>query len=168
MLTEAQLEAINLKAQITTKICLDEELDIEIIKKFLTLEQNKTEIEKADGFFRMVLDILRVSEKKVLENINLHEIFVELCENEELGNFYFNFLNFMVNDDANSDLSDRLAELLKVNRILIPVSSSIKRLYLYQTLSIALSCHPLDIALINELNDELKDLNDLINSGDKK
>ena len=164
MLTPNQLKAINLKTQIMSKLCLDESLDIDVLKEFLLLENNTSEIQQMDAFFELTLDIMKSSEKKVFENIDLKNIFKELGKDELFANFYYDFLNFMINDSPNIELLIRLDNLLKIDYKILPVFSEIKQLYLYQTLSLALSCHPLNIDLINELNEELMELNNLIDN----
>ena len=87
MLTPNQLKAINLKTQIMSKLCLDESLDIDVLKEFLLLENNTSEIQQMDAFFELILDIIRSSEKKVFENIDLKNIFKELGKDELFANF---------------------------------------------------------------------------------
>lgn len=164
MLTENQLRAINLKAQIVSNLCQDKPLNMDMLKEFLLLENNDSEIAQIDSFFELVLDILKSSENKTFENIDLKAIFNAFDTKEGIGDFYYDFLNFMVNDDPNLELSLRLENLLKINYSIAPNFSNIKRLYLYQVLSLALSCYPLDIGLINKLNDELMVLNELNNN----
>lgn len=164
MLTENQLRAINLKAQIASNLCQDKPLDMDMLKEFLLLENNDSEIAQIDSFFELVLDILKSSKNKTFENIDLKAIFNAFDIKEGIGDFYYDFLNFMVNDDPNLELSLRLENLLKINYLIAPDFSNIKRLYLYQVLSLALSCYPLDIELINKLNDELMVLNELNNN----
>ena len=164
MLTENQLRAINLKAQIVSNLCQDKPLNMDMLKEFLLLENNDSEIAQIDSFFELVLDILKSSKNKTFENIDLKAIFNAFDIKEGIGDFYYDFLNFMVNDDPNLELSLRLENLLKINYSIAPNFSNIKRLYLYQVLSLALSCYPLDIELINKLNDELMVLNELNNN----
>lgn len=164
MLTENQLRAINLKTQVVSSLCQDKTLNMDILKEFLLLENNDSEIAQIDSFFELVLDILKSSKNKTFENIDLKATFNAFDIKEGIGDFYYDFLNFMANDDPNLELSLRLENLLKINYSIAPDFSNIKRLYLYQVLSLALSCYPLDIELINKLNDELMVLNELNNN----
>ncbi len=162
MLSEDQLKAINLKAQIMSNLYLDEDLDVKLLKEFLILEGNMSDVQQMDSFFMIVLDVLKNSESKMFSNIDIEDIFKKLSSDENIVSFYFEFLDFMVNDNPEVELLERLNKLLEIDYNTVPIVSEIRKLYLYQTLSLALSNHPLNIELINKLNRELTELNNLL------
>jgi hypothetical protein len=156
MLSNEQLRGMSLKAKIVSELASDIALNVDEIKEMLTLENVLPEIKQADEFFKMSLDIIRGSNKQMPKNIDMKEIFKQLCpQDNDYSEFLFNFLEFLVNDSPHVEIKVRLEQLKGLDYGEIPGGSEIRNLYLYNVLSLALVDHPLDLEFINKVNTEL-------------
>lgn len=161
MLTENQLNSLTLKTSIILKLLNNEQLDIEELKNFLELEHTETVFQKLDGLFRLLLTIIKDNNLKEINQDNILNSFTSLCGNEEeqkFINFYHEFLNYLINDDKDLDITSRLDSLLQFEEICDQVAneSETKQLYLYNILSLALASAPINYDLVNRLNVKLK------------
>lgn len=161
MLTENQLNSLALKTSIILKLLNNEQLDIEELKNFLELEHTETVFQKLDGLFRLLLTIIKDNNLKEINQDNILNSFTSLCENEEeqkFINFYYEFLNYLINDDKDLDITSRLDSLLQFEEICDQVAneSETKQLYLYNILSLALASAPINYDLVDRLNVKLK------------
>lgn len=159
MIENDQIRALNLKILLTKSLLNNIELDIEQIKSYLLLENIFGNFEQLDAFFKFVTNTLtenNIKEYNATKNFN--NIFKELCPelDDQIIQFFESFLNFYINDDTSVDINERLNRLLELNCDSIPDTSEVKRLYLYLTLVLALAQTPLNMKLVDELNNKLQ------------
>lgn len=161
MLSVNQLEALSIKSSIILKILNNEALDSEELQKLFQLENAETIFQKLDGLFRLLFVTIKDNNLKVFDSIDPLNCFLSLCNDEEeqaFVQFYNNFLDYLINDNKDLDVSDRLASLIQLESIGDQVAneSETKQLYLYNALSLALASAPVDYDLVNRLNAKLK------------
>ena len=155
MISNEQLRGIQLKAKIVSNLVEDVSLDINEIKEMFTME-NVSESMQPDELFRMLLDTITGSSKQMPKNIDIKSLFKQLCpEDNDCSDFLFNFLIFLVNDSPDIEISVRLEQLKNLKQTNLPYRSETYKMYLYNVLSLALVCHPLDMDFIKEINEEL-------------
>lgn len=161
MLTENQLSSLTLKTNIVLKLLNNEPLDIEELKAFFEVEHSESIFQKLDGLFRLLFTIIKDNNLKDINQNYILDSFTSICTNEEESKyiaFYHTFLNYLINDNKDSDIASRLESLLELETIgdAVANESETKQLYLYNTLSLALASAPIDNDLINRLNIKLK------------
>ena len=161
MLTNGQLKGIQLKAKIISDLVSDKPLNIEEIKEMFIMENVLSESAQVDELFKMLLDTIKGSSKQMPKNIDIKEIFKQLCpEDNDYSDFLFGFLNFLVNDSPDVEIQFRLNQLKELKYANVPSGCEAYKLYLYSVLTLALVCHPLDMDFINKVNEELMLIND--------
>lgn len=155
MISNEQLIGIQLKAKIISNLVEDVSLDINEIKEMFTME-NVSESMQPDELFKMLLDTIKGSSKQMPKNIDIKDLFKQLCpEDNDCSDFLFDFLVFLVNDSPDIEISIRLEQLKNLKQTNLPYRSETYKMYLYNVLSLALVCHPLDMDFIKEINEEL-------------
>lgn len=155
MISDEQLRGIQLKAKIVSNLVEDVSLDINEIKEMFAME-NVSESMQPDELFKMLLDTIKGSSKQMPKNIDIKDLFKQLCpEDNDCSDFLFDFLVFLVNDSPDIEISIRLEQLKNLKQTNLPYRSETYKMYLYNVLSLALVCHPLDMDFIKEINEEL-------------
>ena len=159
MIENDQIRAINIKVLLTKSLLNNTELDVELIKSYLLLENIVGNFEQLDAFFKFVTNTLtdnNIKEYNATKNFN--NIFKALCPEleDQVILFFENFLSFYINDNDSLDIDERLNALLEINCDFVPDTSEVKRLYLYLALILALAQTPLNMKLVDELNTKLQ------------
>lgn len=159
MITNNQLKAVQLKAKIVSDLLLNNVLNIEDIQELFDAENVLSESAKIDELFKMIVDTVKGSDCNIVDT-NIQDIFKQLCpEDNDYSDFLFNFMNFLINDSANTEIQVRLNQLKNLNFVNVPDGCEVYKLYLYNVLTLALVCHPLDLNFIRETNEELIRIN---------
>lgn len=160
MLSNNQLRSIQLKAKIVSDLLNDETFYIEDVKEMFAADNTLSEVLQIDELFKMLIDVIRGSNKQMPKNVDIKNVFKQLCpEDHDCSDFLYNFLNFLINDSSEKEIQIRLEELKNLDYTSALQGSEVHKLYLYNVLSLALVCHPLDLEFIKRMNEELILLN---------
>lgn len=155
MVTDQQLRGITLRTKIISEILTSQAINTEDIKEMLSIEGISTENEQVDEFFKMALDIVRGNKSSIIE-YDFKELFKQLCPSDnDYSDFVVGFLNFLVNDSGDVEIKTRIEQLKSLDYTTVPGGSEIRKLYLYNTLSLSLVSSPIDLEFIEKLNTEL-------------
>ncbi len=166
MIDNDQIRALDLKVRLMRCLVNNEAIDMELVINFLQLNEYSTvavsETEafaQADAFFELVINTLTDNKIKVLpDKINFKEIFRALLAeiDESVIDFFEQFLKFYVEDDILKTIDERLNKLLVIDYNNVPNDSKTKRLFFYNALLLAIAKSPLDLELIEDLNEKLQ------------
>lgn len=156
MLNTDQLKALNLKANIVMNLLNDASIDAEEVIEYLNLEGVEDPIDKLDSAFNLLCGTLRDNKLRTPINIDIKNIFDSIIGENSISKFYIDFLNILVNDDINNEISARLNNLLELSVNDVPYTSEIKKLYIYTVLVILLAIVPTDMEKVDYYNEELK------------
>lgn len=155
MVTDQQLRSISLKSKIISEILTNEVINVEEVKEMLTIENVLVENQQVDEFFKMVLDIIRGNKSRSIR-YDFKDLFKQLCPSDnDYSDFVVDFLNFLVNDSGDIEIKVRIEQLKSLDYSVVPGGSEIRKLYLYNMLSLSLVNNPIDLAFIDKLNTEL-------------
>lgn len=156
MISNNQLRGIQIRSKIVSDLASDTALNIEDIKELFMLENVLAESSQIDELFKLLVDTVKGSSNQMPKSTNIKEIFKQLCPaDNDYSDFLANFFDFTINDSPDEEISVRFNKLKNLKYDKVPEGSEVYNLYLYNVLSLALVCHPLDIAFINEKNNEL-------------
>lgn len=161
MIDNNQIKALNLRIDFMKCLINNEAINIDLVSDFLQLNEYsaKGTLSKADAFFEFVLNTLVDNNIKVMpNNIDFKSIFKSLYPEGEdaIIDFIVNFLTFHIEDDIDLPINERLGNLLALEYENVPDASTVKRLYYYHALTLALAQSPINFQLIEGLNEKLR------------
>lgn len=178
MIDSTNIQLILLEAEIMSDMIKGQNIDTSKMFNFLDLSGFTTYIDKLDALFNILYnklsDIELINDFEFLQNMFLSLIEAQKSKNlekdleitdedkVEIAKAYAAFLHYINNelDDAELELSIKLEKLLKINRNYFPRQSETRKYYLFFLLNIAVTQPLVNLDLINEASEELKQLVD--------